>query len=316
MSSVTSVFSFLLSALFPSLLSSLLSQSPLLRLSHYLRTGPFVIKARLYSRNDTQSSQDSSKGQVFIVGAGPGDAELLTLKAFRLLQTADVVLFDALVSDEVLSLIPNGVAREYVGKRCNKHSASQADICRRVVELALQGKSVVRLKGGDPALFARTSEEAVALEQAGISFAIVPGITAASGVSAYTGIPLTDRRCAQSVSFITAHFKDASQWPEMAPLAQNVLKQTVVVYMGLSRLQGLCDGLKQYGVPSDWPVAAIENATTPSQRMITGTLCSIGANVSHANLTGPTLLILGKVVEFRHSVDTILLHTKKHAATI
>ena len=186
MSSVTSVFSFLLSALFPLLLSSLLSQSPLLRLSHYLRAGPFAIKARLYSRNDTQSSQDSSKGQVFIVGAGPGDAELLTLKAFRLLQTADVVLFDALVSDEVLSLIPNGVAREYVGKRCNKHSASQADICRRVVELALQGKSVVRLKGGDPALFARTSEEAVALEQAGISFAIVPGITAASGVSAYS----------------------------------------------------------------------------------------------------------------------------------
>lgn len=256
------------------------------------------------------------QGQVFIVGAGPGDAELLTLKALRLLQQADVVLFDALVSEDILSLIPSSVAKEYVGKRCKKHSFTQEEICKRVVELASLGHTVVRLKGGDPALFARTCEETDALTKANIPFAIVPGITAASGVSAYTGIPLTDRRCAQSVSFMTAHFKDAEQWPEMAPMAQNVLKQTMVVYMGLSRLEGLCKGLIQHKVPNTWPVAAIENATSPQQRVITGELSDIHRKVEAANLTGPTLLIFGKVVESRQQVNTLLLHSSEHATTI
>ncbi|SVD97453.1 uncharacterized protein METZ01_LOCUS450307, partial [marine metagenome] len=254
------------------------------------------------------------QGQVFIVGAGPGDAELLTLKAFRLLQQADVVLFDALVSEDILSLIPSKVVKEYVGKRCKKHSFTQDAICKRVVELASNGHTVVRLKGGDPALFARTCEETDALTKANIPFAIVPGITAASGVSAYTGIPLTDRRCAQSVSFMTAYFKDADQWPEMTPMAQNVLKQTMVVYMGLSRLEGLCKGLIHHNVPTTWPVAAIENATSPEQRVITGVLADIHRKVKAANLTGPTLLIFGKVVESRQQVNTLLLHSSKHAA--
>jgi uroporphyrin-III C-methyltransferase len=250
-------------------------------------------------------------GQVFIVGAGPGDAELLTLKALRLLQQADVVLFDALVSEDVLAMIPQHVQKEYVGKRCKKHSFTQQAICERVVTLALEGKNVVRLKGGDPALFARTCEETAALDKAEVAYAIVPGITAASGMSAYTGIPLTDRRCAQSVSFITAHFQDASQWPEMKPLAQNVLKQTVVVYMGLSRLDGLAEGLMRYDVPADWPVAAVENATTSNQRVITGTLSSIGTRVRDANLTGPTLLVFGKVVESRQHVNQCLLDARR-----
>ncbi|WP_334019040.1 uroporphyrinogen-III C-methyltransferase [Alteromonas sp. S015] len=261
-------------------------------------------------------NEGHKQGQVFIVGAGPGDAELLTLKALRLLQQADVVLFDALVSEDILALIPSKVVKEYVGKRCKKHSFTQDAICKRVVELASKGHTVVRLKGGDPALFARTCEETDALTKANIPFAIVPGITAASGVSAYTGIPLTDRRCAQLVSFMTAHFKDAAQWPEMAPMAQNVLSQTMVVYMGLSRLDGLCKGLIQHKVPTTWPVAAIENATSPEQRVITGELADIHNKVEAANLTGPTLLIFGKVVESRQQVNTLLLHSSKHAATI
>ena len=139
-------------------------------------------------------SNRKHRGEVFIVGAGPGDAELLTLKAHRLLQTADVVLFDWLVSQSVLDCIPRHISKEFVGKRCGKHSMPQTMICQRLVELGLEGKRVVRLKGGDPAIFARTSEETMALHSAGIKFAIVPGITAASGASAYTGIPLTDRR--------------------------------------------------------------------------------------------------------------------------
>ncbi len=264
----------------------------------------------------SRQNEGHKQGQVFIVGAGPGDAELLTLKALRLLQQADVVLFDALVSEDILALIPSKVVKEYVGKRCKKHSFTQNAICKRVVELASNGHIVVRLKGGDPALFARTCEETDALTNANIPFAIVPGITAASGVSAYTGIPLTDRRCAQSVSFMTAHFKDADQWPEMAPMAQNVLKQTMVVYMGLSRLEGLCKGLVHHKVPTTWPVAAIENATSPQQRVITGVLADIHSKVEAANLTGPTLLIFGKVVESRQQVNTLLLHSSKHAATI
>jgi len=264
----------------------------------------------------SRQNEGHKQGQVFIVGAGPGDAELLTLKALRLLQQADVVLFDALVSEDILALIPSKVVKEYVGKRCKKHSFTQNAICKRVVELASNGHIVVRLKGGDPALFARTCEETDALTNDNIPFAIVPGITAASGVSAYTGIPLTDRRCAQSVSFMTAHFKDADQWPEMAPMAQNVLKQTMVVYMGLSRLEGLCKGLIHHNVPTTWPVAAIENATSPQQRVITGVLADIHSKVEAANLTGPTLLIFGKVVESRQQVNTLLLHSSEHATTI
>ena len=258
----------------------------------------------------------SGAGQVFIVGAGPGDAELLTLKALRLLQEADVVLFDALVSAEVLALIPNHVAREYVGKRNKKHSYSQDYICQRVVELAQQGQTVVRLKGGDPALFARTCEETDALHAAEIPFAIVPGVTAASGMSAYTGIPLTDRRCAQSVCFMTAHFKNVNTWPEMHTMAQSVQKQTVVVYMGLSRLDGLCKGLLNNGVSGSWPVAVVENATTKSQRVIVGTVDTIFDKANRAKLTGPTLLIFGKVVESKQHVNTLLLHLYQHATTV
>ncbi|MDO6537253.1 uroporphyrinogen-III C-methyltransferase [Alteromonas stellipolaris] len=266
--------------------------------------------------NGKSTPRSKKEGKVYIVGAGPGDVELLTLKALRLIKQADIVLFDALVGKDVIAEIPRHVKREYVGKRCGQHSMKQQEISAKVVELAKAGHCVVRLKGGDPALFARTCEETMALTEANIPFAIVPGITAASGMSAYTGIPLTDRRCAQSVSFITAHFQNPEAWPDMPQLAKNVASQTVVVYMGLSRLSILCDALGNQGIADDWPVAAVENATSPQQRVIEGTLSTIGSLVSEANVSGPTLLIFGKVIESRQLVNTSLLHNKQHVSAI
>jgi uroporphyrin-III C-methyltransferase len=266
--------------------------------------------------NGKSAPRSKKEGKVYIVGAGPGDVELLTLKALRLIKQADIVLFDALVGKDVIAEIPRHVKREYVGKRCGQHSMKQQEISAKVVELAKAGHCVVRLKGGDPALFARTCEETMALTEANIPFAIVPGITAASGMSAYTGIPLTDRRCAQSVSFITAHFQNPEAWPDMPQLAKNVASQTVVVYMGLSRLSLLCDALAKQGIANDWPVAAVENATSPQQRVIEGSLGTIGSLVSEANVSGPTLLIFGKVVESRQLVNTSLLHNKQHVSAI
>ncbi|VEL95686.1 uroporphyrin-III C-methyltransferase [Alteromonas sp. 76-1] len=266
--------------------------------------------------NGKSAPRSKKEGKVYIVGAGPGDVELLTLKALRLIKQADIVLFDALVCKDVIAEIPRHVKREYVGKRCGQHSMKQQEISAKVVELAKAGHCVVRLKGGDPALFARTCEETMALTEANIPFAIVPGITAASGMSAYTGIPLTDRRCAQSVSFITAHFQNPEAWPDMPQLAKNVASQTVVVYMGLSRLSLLCDALAKQGIANDWPVAAVENATSPQQRVIEGSLGTIGSLVSEANVSGPTLLIFGKVVESRQLVNTSLLHNKQHVSAI
>lgn len=266
--------------------------------------------------NGKSAPRSKKEGKVYIVGAGPGDVELLTLKALRLIKQADIVLFDALVGKDVIAEIPRHVKREYVGKRCGQHSMKQQEISAKVVELAKAGHCVVRLKGGDPALFARTCEETMALTEANIPFAIVPGITAASGMSAYTGIPLTDRRCAQSVSFITAHFQNPEAWPDMPQLAKNVASQTVVVYMGLSRLSLLCDALEKQGIANDWPVAAVENATSPQQRVIEGSLGTIGSLVSEANVSGPTLLIFGKVVESRQLVNTSLLHNKQHVSAI
>ncbi|MDO6475788.1 uroporphyrinogen-III C-methyltransferase [Alteromonas sp. 1_MG-2023] len=259
---------------------------------------------------------EKKQGQVFIVGAGPGDAELLTIKAWKCLQQADVVLFDWLVDESVIAEIPRHVKTEFVGKRAGKHSMVQDDICKRVVELAQSGLNVVRLKGGDPAVFARTCEETAALEAADIPFAIVPGITAASGASAYTGIPLTERNCAQSVTLTTASFKDKNQMPDWATLADTMQRQTVVVYMGLSRLSKITSELVDAGIRETLPVAVIENACTPNQQVITGTVSSIAEQVTSANLQGPALLIFGEVVKSRQQVSTALLQQVTHVAGI
>lgn len=255
-------------------------------------------------------------GEVFIVGAGPGDAELLTLKAYRLLQTADVVLFDWLVDQSVLDCIPRHITKEFVGKRCGRHSMPQDLICQRLVELGLEGKRVVRLKGGDPAIFARTSEETTALHNAGIKFAIVPGITAASGASAYTGIPLTDRRFAQSVKFMTAQFQNPEKQADWAAIAYSAKHETTVIYMGLKRLQQLAEKLISEGIDSAMPVAVIENACCSQQRVVTGTINDIFKRVADAAVTGPALVVIGHVVSARQPVALELINQPYAKSTI
>ncbi|WP_421132996.1 uroporphyrinogen-III C-methyltransferase [Alteromonas sp. A079] len=268
------------------------------------------------STPSASQSNRKHRGEVFIVGAGPGDAELLTLKAHRLLQTADVVMFDWLVSQSVLDCIPRHISKEFVGKRCGKHSMPQTMICQRLVELGLEGKRVVRLKGGDPAIFARTSEETMALHSAGIKFAIVPGITAASGASAYTGIPLTDRRFAQSVKFMTAQFQNPEKQADWAAIANSVKHETTVVYMGLKRLQQLSEKLINEGIDSAMPVAVIENACCSQQRVVAGTIKSIFKCVAEAEFTGPALVIIGHVVTARQPVALELISQSHAKSTV
>ncbi|AXR07015.1 uroporphyrinogen-III C-methyltransferase [Salinimonas sediminis] len=262
------------------------------------------------------SASSGTPGKVYIVGAGPGDAELLTVKAVRLLQSADVVLFDWLVDKSVLALIPRHVKQEFVGKRCGRHSATQNEICQRLVALASAGKTIVRLKGGDPAVFARTCEETTALYRANIPFAIVPGITAASGASAYTGIPLTDRRCAQSVRLMTAHLQDPDASPDYRAMANNLASETVVMYMGLKRLPIITQQLQAQGVATGLPVAVIENACCHNQQVIIGTLATIADLVAARTLKGPALLMFGEVVNYRQHVTPALLEAAQPLATL
>ncbi|MBU2977590.1 uroporphyrinogen-III C-methyltransferase [Alteromonas sp. C1M14] len=282
---------------------------------------PFLIFRKRLNRKAAQTPTGNllhadntagKPGQVFIVGAGPGDAELLTIKAWKCLQQADVVLFDWLVDKSVLAEIPRHVKTEFVGKRSGQHSMVQQDICTRMVALASSGLKVVRLKGGDPAVFARTTEETAALQQANIPFAIVPGITAASGASAYTGIPLTERNCAQSVTLATAHFKDPEKMPDWHSLAKATKTQTVVIYMGLSRLKEIAENLSSRGVAEDFPVAVVENACCSNQQVIAGNLADIADKVQGAKLTGPALLIFGEVVKSRQQVSLQLLQQVTH----
>lgn len=247
-------------------------------------------------------------GRVYLVGAGPGDAELLTLKAWRLLQQADLVLYDDLVSDELLAMLPAKLDKRYVGKRCGVHSLSQQQICRLLVTEAQAGKCVVRLKGGDPAVFARSAEECAALENAGIAFAIVPGITAASGLSAWCGIPLTHRDCAQSVRFITARMKCPQSEPNWASLVLGSKEgETLVFYMGLNRLDLICQRLAGHGMAADMPVAVVENVSQLNQQRVTGQLGDITAKVAARQFQGPALIVVGKVVSHRVKVSPALL---------
>jgi len=239
-------------------------------------------------------------GKVFLVGAGPGDADLLTLRAARLLAQADVVVYDHLVSPEVLALIGAGSERLYVGKERSHHSMAQDDINRLLVWLARSGRSVVRLKGGDPFVFGRGGEELQVLAAEGISFEVVPGITAACGVASYAGIPLTHRDHAQSCTFVTGHLKDGScelDWPALARP-----RQTVVIYMGLSGLVDICANLMVHGLPPDWPAAVVADGTLASQRVVCATLATLPAAVVQAGLSSPCLTIVGQVVRLREQL--------------
>lgn len=240
-------------------------------------------------------------GKVHLVGAGPGDPDLLTVKAARLLREADVVVIDHLVSPQVLALIGAQAERIHAGKQRNHHTLKQHEINALLVSLARQGRQVVRLKGGDPFVFGRGGEEMQELVAAGIEFEVVPGITAACGVSAYAGIPLTHRDFAQSCTFVTGHLKDGSAELDWAGLARP--RQTVVIYMGLTALSQICAKLVEHGLPADHPAAVVQQGTTGSQRVVTGTLADLARRVEQAGLESPALTIVGEVVKLREMLD-------------
>jgi len=241
-----------------------------------------------------------SPGEVWLVGTGPGDPGLLTVRAAQLLQQADVVLYDNLVSPAVLALVPASVERIYVGKQRSRHTLAQADLNDRMVELARQGRRVLRLKGGDPFIFGRGGEELESLARAGVPCHVVPGVTAALGVAAAARIPLTHRNLAQSCVFVTGHLQDGSMDLDWAMLAR--ARQTVVVYMGLLGVHELCRQLVAHGRDPATPAAMVQEGTLPGQRIVAGTLATLAAQVEAAQLLGPTLIIVGEVVGLRKAL--------------
>ncbi len=235
------------------------------------------------------------QGEVYLVGAGPGDPDLLTLKALRLMYEADVVLYDRLVSPEIMQKIRPDAEKIHVGKERSNHSLPQEKINDMLVRLALEGKKVLRLKGGDPFIFGRGGEEIDQLAAAGIPFQVIPGITAASGCACYAGIPLTHRDYSQSVRFVTGHLKNDKvdlNWQQLASE-----QQTIVFYMGLVGLQNICQQLIAHGMSEDMPIALIQQGTTQNQKVLVGTLSTMAAIVAAEEVKAPTLIIVGRVVK-------------------
>ena len=246
---------------------------------------------------DNSNTSKHDIGEVWLIGAGPGDPDLLTFRALRLMQQADVVLHDRLVSEEILNLTRRDADRIYVGKKRSDHAVPQGEINQLLVDLAKQGKRVLRLKGGDPFIFGRGGEEIELLAESNIPFQVIPGITAASGCATYAGIPLTHRDHAQSCVFVTGHLKNNTvdlDWDLLA-----TPNQTVVIYMGLVGLPTICEQLIKHGVSKDMPIALIEQGTTEKQRVFAATLDTLIDHIADKQVRAPTLIIVGSVVTLR-----------------
>ncbi|MBS0506810.1 MAG: uroporphyrinogen-III C-methyltransferase [Proteobacteria bacterium] len=257
----------------------------------------FVEDVRWFTAAPTADEPDgpTPQGRVTLVGAGPGDPELLTLRAVKALRGARLVLYDNLVGKEVLRYVPEDAELVYVGKESSRHTLPQESIIDLMVRLARSGRSLVRLKGGDGFIFGRGGEEAQALAEAGIAFDVVPGITAAQGAGACAGIPLTHRDHAATLVFATGHLRANNElsldWEALARP-----RQTVVIYMGVGNLATICRELARHGLPTDTPAALVEQASLPSQRCITGTLQDLPQLAEQHAVRSPALIVLGQVV--------------------
>jgi uroporphyrin-III C-methyltransferase / precorrin-2 dehydrogenase / sirohydrochlorin ferrochelatase len=247
-----------------------------------------------------------NQGEVFLVGGGPGDPDLLTFRALRLMQQCDVCVYDKLVSPEVMELVRRDAELIFVGKSRDQHTMPQEEINELLAKLALQGKRVLRLKGGDPFIFGRGGEEIETLMAHGVPFQVVPGITAANGVSSYAGIPLTHRDYAQACLFITGHLK-ANENKELTLdldwVAMSRPRQTVVIYMGLVGLKEICEKLIEHGVAATMPVAVVQQGTTQRQKVVTATLADLAEKVEAAGMKPPCLTIVGEVVKLREKLN-------------
>ena len=255
-----------------------------------------------FSGKQAEQQPSTRQGRVYLIGAGPGDPELMTLKAVRLLTSADAVVYDHLVGPAIIDMIPLSARRVYAGKEARNHALPQNEINQTLIDLAREGLQVARLKGGDPFIFGRGGEEMQALEAAGIACEIVPGITAASGAASCTGIPLTHREHSHMLTFVTGHLKDGTvdlDWPALVRP-----HQTVVIYMGLGMLEIICRELIAHGLPATTPAAVIHAATTPAQCSITSPLATLPVAVRNAGIHPPALIMIGDVVGMKS--ETIL----------